>query len=301
MKMRMIVILLLAITARAQEPKGELHLYERTTQIGTVANRQFKDDKGRVVKDIYYTQSDKSTGPFNEELLREQSIRTYGYDEHNCRIIEQQYEPGPKLSRTYKTECIDGTATPRLTVVLRASGTREGEVRHSATGSRQTILYFDNSGQKVVAISGQLPTDIDLVHGWGQELDGFAAGIAPNQEKGRQQDLSVLVNIKNVSHSAEGMIMMSPVLVELRDANGRVVEWKSAYRTFVGNDQSDHCPSFTKEGAPMTGRSQQRGGYGLNEEFGRLAPGKYSMTVSFCVSGQSERLVSNTIFLDVDP
>ena len=80
-----------------------------------------------------------------------------------------------------------------------------------------------------------------------------------------------------------------------------IVEWKFASQTFVGNDQADHCPAFMKEGAPLLGRSQQRAGYGLNEQFGRLAPGRYSMTVSFCVSGQQERLVSNTILLDVAP
>ncbi|HSE24853.1 MAG TPA: hypothetical protein VLB68_24540 [Pyrinomonadaceae bacterium] len=301
MQLTLIIVLIFASKARAQEPKSELHLYERATQIGTVANREFKDEKGRVVKAIYYTQSGIPTGPIKAELLREQSIRTYSYNVHDCKIIEQHYEPGPKLSRTYNTECLDGTAIPRLTTIVRADGTREGEVRHSKTGSRQTILYFDKSGQKVVAISGQLAADIDLVHGWGQELDGFAAGIAPNQEKGRPQDLSVLVNIKNVSHSAEGMITMSPVLVELKDANGRIVGWKFASEAFVGNDQADHCPAFMKEGAPLLGRSQQRAEYGLNEQFGRLAPGRYSMTVSFCVSGQQERLVSNTIFLEVEP
>jgi len=58
----LIVVLLFASSARAQKTKGELRLYERATQIGTVANREFKDDKGRVVKVIYYTQSDKSIG-----------------------------------------------------------------------------------------------------------------------------------------------------------------------------------------------------------------------------------------------
>ena len=47
--------LLLSISVRAQdrESKGELHIYPRATQIGIVANREFKDQKGRVVKVIY--------------------------------------------------------------------------------------------------------------------------------------------------------------------------------------------------------------------------------------------------------
>jgi hypothetical protein len=60
----LIIVLLVASSARAQEPKGALRHYDRATQIGTVAEREFSDDKGRIVKVIYYTQSDKSIGPF---------------------------------------------------------------------------------------------------------------------------------------------------------------------------------------------------------------------------------------------
>ena len=116
-----------------------------------------------------------------------------------------------------------------------------------------------------------------------------------------QQDLKVSVSIKNVGHSTEDVIMISPLLVELKDANGRVAEWKSAYRTYVGSDQPDHCPGYMKLGAPLLGRSQQHSDYSLGEEYKQLAPGKYSMTVSFCMSGQQQRLVSNTIFLEVVP
>src|SRR5215468_9902756 len=64
------LVLLVSITARAQEaePKGELRIYPRPTQIGTVANRQFKDAKGRVVKVIYYMYATPSMSNFREEL-----------------------------------------------------------------------------------------------------------------------------------------------------------------------------------------------------------------------------------------
>src|SRR5215203_5300163 len=77
------ILFLLPVSACAQEleSKGELRIYERATQIGTVASRQFKDDKGRIVKVIYYTHADDSMYRFREELLREQSIHTFEYDE----------------------------------------------------------------------------------------------------------------------------------------------------------------------------------------------------------------------------
>jgi len=96
----LIILLLLSIVVRAQvsDPKSELRLYSRATQIGTTASREFKDDKGRIVKVIYYTGGGSFGGPYREELLREQSIRSYTYDDHNCRIRGERYEPGMKLS-----------------------------------------------------------------------------------------------------------------------------------------------------------------------------------------------------------
>src|SRR6185369_12860396 len=86
-------LLLVSISAHAQErePKGELRIYPRATQIGTVANREFKDDKGRIVKVIYYDYAGGSPGKFREELLREQSSSTYEYDEYDCAIKSKSY------------------------------------------------------------------------------------------------------------------------------------------------------------------------------------------------------------------
>jgi hypothetical protein len=299
----LITLLLLSVAVRAQvaEPKGELRLYGRATQVGTVANREFKDGKGRVVKVIYYTGGGSSfQGPFREELLREQSISTYTYNDQGCRIRSEVFKPGMKLSRTDNVRCHDGTATPRLTTISDARGVKQAEIRHKANGSTQTELLFDSFGDKVVAINGEVPTDVDLLHGWGEELGGFACGIAANRERGRQEDLEVHVTIKNISHDAEGVVMISPVLVELKDITGRVVERKSAYRKDENKTQSEGCPTYMNQGAPFAGRSQPQTGYGLGEQYDRLAPGTYSITIAYCVSGERGLLVSNTILLEVE-
>jgi hypothetical protein len=297
-----VILLLLSVAVRAQvaEPQGELTLYTRATQIGTVARREFKDDKGRIVRVIYYTGGGSFEGPYREELLREQSIRSYTYDDHNCRIKCESYEPGLRLSRTEEVRCFDGTATPSLTTVRDVRGIKEVETRHTASGSTQTILYFDKDGDKVVAIDGELPTDADLAHGWGEMLSGFACGIAANPEKGRQEDLQVHVTIKNVSHEANGVVMISPVLVELKDLTGRVIEPKAAYTRHKDKTESDGCPTYMSQGAPFAGRSQPQTGYELGEQYNRLAPGKYSITITYCVSGVKGRLVSNTIPIEVE-
>ena len=136
------ILLLLSIPVSAQEPEGKLRIYERATQIGTVASREFKDDKGRLVKVIYYSHADTTTNDF-----REQSTRTFDYDEYGCPIKSGSYDRTSKLTRTDEVRCVEGTATPSLTIVRNALGIKHGEIRHTATGGTQTALQFDNTGE----------------------------------------------------------------------------------------------------------------------------------------------------------
>lgn len=301
-KLSVIILLSFLVVSRGQVAarKGELTIYTRATQIGTVASRTFNDDQGRAVEVIYYTGGGNFEGPYREDMLREQSIHLYTYDEHNCRFKSESYEPGMTLSRVEEVRCFDGTATPNLTTVRDARGIKQAETRHTATGSKKTVLYFDYAGDKVVAINGELPMDTDLAGGWGVVFSGFACGIAANREKGRQEELEVHVSIKNISHDADAVVMISPVLVELKDSSGRVIERKTAYRKDESKTQFEECPTYMNQGAPYVGRSQPQPGYGLGEQYDPMAPGKYTFTITYCVSGFPGRLVSNTIFLEVD-
>ena len=292
-------LLLLSISAQDLENKGELRIYHTATQIGTVASREFKDDKGRVIKVIYYTDAGNSMSNFREESLREQSSRTFNYDEYGCRIKSKSYDQNGKLTHDEELRCAEGTATRSLAIIRNGQGIKQGEARYKATGSTQTVLQFDSNGEKVIGITGELPTDTDLIHGWGNLLHGFALGIAAEREKGRQQDMVVHVSLKNVDNEA-GQIMVSPILVELKNSNGQVVEQKAAHRLNPYQTQFNHCPSYLQMGAPQKGRAQPQYNYSLGEQYERLPPGKYSITVTYCVSGVSERLVSNTIEIEVE-
>ena len=294
-------LLLLSISAHAQdlESKGELRIYHRATQIGTVASREFKDDKGRVIKVIYYTDAGNSMSNFREESLRVQSSSTFDYDEYGCPIKSKSYDQSAKLTRIEELRCVEGTATRRLAIIRNSLGIKQGEARYTADGSTQTILHFDSNGEKVIAITGELPSDTDLVHGWGNVLHGFALGIAANREKGRQQDLTVHVSLKYVGNDT-GQIMVSPVLLELKNSNGQVIEQKAAHRINPYQTQYNECPSYLQMGAPQPGRAQPQYQYNLGEQYERLSPGKYSMTITYCVTGLSERLASNTIEIEVE-
>lgn len=294
-----VFLLLLSISARAQErePKGELHIYPRATQIGTVANREFKDHKGRIVKVIYYTYGDGSMSNFREELLRVQSSRTSEYDEHDCPIKNKSYDRSFNLISVEEVRCSEGTSIPVLTIVRNSADIKQRESRHTETGSTQTVLQFDSTGEKVIGISGEVPADVDLVHGWGNVSHGFALGIAANRESGRQQDLEIYVTVKNVDNDS-WTTMVSPVLIELKHSNGQAVQQRASY---TGKpDESGACPTYMQIGAPRAGRALIHYSLNLGERYDPLPPGKYSMTITYCVSEGSERLVSNTIQIEVN-
>jgi len=299
--MFLVILLLLCRSASAQvtEQKGELRLYDMATQIGTTAMREFKDDKGRVVKTIYYTGGGGGiNGPYLEELLSEQSIHVYAYDEYGCRIRSEHYAPGMKLSSTGEVRCLDGTATPQLTTVSDARGVKQFETRHTPSGGTRTRLYLDHDGEKVIGIIGDTPTDVDLAHGWGEEAGGFAIGVAANRERGRQQDLQVSVTIKNAADRSESALMVSLVRVELKDSAGRLIEPKAAYKNRGEVTNSEECSGGW--GVPFLGRSQWLPSYDLGEQYEPLSPGKYSFTVTHCLSANRGLLISNTIYVEIE-
>jgi hypothetical protein len=293
------ILLLLSIYAHAQErePNGELRIYHRATQIRTVANREFKDDKGRTVKVIYYDYTGDSSGNIREELLREQSSSTYEYDEYDCAIKSKRYDRLQNLTSVEEVRCMEGKSIPLLTTVRNSSNVKQRETRHTETGSTQTVLQFDSAGEKVIGINGELPGDTDLVHGWGDAVNGFALGIAADRESGSQQDFWVHVTVKNVDNDS-WTVMVSPVLVELKKSNGQVIQEKATYTS--NPNESGACPTFLQTGAPRAGRAIIQYVFNLAERFDPLPPGKYSMTITYCMSEGSERLISNTIQIEVN-
>jgi len=300
--MFLVILLFLATSVSAQviEQKGELRLYYRATQIGTTGNREFKDNKGRVVKTIYYTGgsaqgSDSIAGPYFEELLHEQSIHLYTYDDHDCRTKSMTYLPGMKLTRTTEVRCLDGTKTPQFSTVRDERGVKISEEIHTANGGTGTVLHFDSGGETVIAFSGETPTGVDLPHGWGKEVSGFASGIAASRDKGPQKDLRVSVTIKNISGRSKADLMVSLVKVELKDSAARLFEPKPNQNVGV---RTEECVGGF--GVPAIGISQWLPGFDLGEQYDPLAPGRYSLTVTHCLSANRGLLISNTIFLEVE-
>jgi hypothetical protein len=296
-------ILIGSANAQTKET-GELHLYSHSTQIGVVANREFKDTKGRVVKVIYYTGgTSEFNGPFREELLQEHSIHTFQFDDNDCSIKSESFAPGMKPSGSSETICFEGTSEAKLITIRNARGIKTVEIRkilkddHSRTKS---TLFFDATGEKVVALDGDIPTDVDLLHGWGEPLNGLALGIAANREKGRLEELQVWSSLKNIDDAGERMPRIWPLLIELKDSNGRFIEPTAQYADDMNQFQSEECPRDKDWGAPFAGSSQLQRGFSFRDRYGQPAPGRYSITIKYCLGDTGKLLLSNTIDVEIE-
>jgi hypothetical protein len=141
-----------------------------------------------------------------------------------------------------------------------------------------------------------MPIDIDLVHGWGNVSNGLALGIAPNLESGPQQETEVYVSVKNIDHDSS-IVMVSPILMELKDADGQVIQENPVRAN--QSQSSGECPTYLQLQAPGEGRVLIQYSFSLGERYNPLPPGKYSLTLTYCMSDVPQRLVSNTIQLEM--
>jgi hypothetical protein len=293
-------ILVGSVNAQTKE-KGELHIYSHESQVGVVANREFKDEKGRVVKTIYYYGDADSNGQYREELLKERSIHTVQFDDNDCPIKGQNFDPGMKLTSSSETICFEGTSEDKLITTRDARGIRTAEIRkilkEDGRSSTSSTLFFDATGEKVVALDGDVPTDVDLLRGWGPSMNGFALGIAVNREKGRQEELEVWCSLKNIDHKGDPYVQ--PWLVELTDSNGRFIEPLKAHAGDV-NKPSEECTRTDDWGGPDAGTSALQRGFWFRERYAVLAPGRYSVTIKYCMRDVGKLLASNQIDVEIE-
>lgn len=288
----------------AQQQAEELTIYPYESQIGTVARRVFRDSEARVTKTIYYRLRQhfrSAKGPYSEEMLAVQSIVLHKYDEGSRQTRAEHYDPHMVLQRIRLTK-YNSQGEKASEMWLRSDGSREYEIRYSKHGS-PSHLYFDESGTKLVAISGVLPQDVDLAYGWGKEVDGLSCGIAPSSPRGPLEEIRIYASVRNQSeHPAEVLTALpyQTVQMVLRDGQGALVPQDEEY---IGKRNSalvrlNRGPSDNLQTLAADQARHYRS-YELREWYSGLAPGSYSLTVRRRASGEEFSLVSNTISIEI--
>ncbi len=167
----------------------------------------------------------------------------------------------------------------------------------------KTVLEFDDSGENLIAIRGQLPDDIDLAYGWGPLIKGLSLGIGANTLKGSLDDICITESVKNLSSTQK--LLLSTfwyhlIKMELHDSTGKVVlqdeqQIKKRTTEFIRRNHGIHEGSRSSE----PGDAQSFGDYQLNLWYSDLAPGKYTLVVKRRSTGDVFDLLSNTLSLEI--
>ena len=292
----------------ADEQSGELILYARRTMIGTVAERVFRDGSGKITKTILYRPRIAASEPVSASFTMPykgdiQPVRVviHKYDKAGRETRTEYYTPDMKLRRILETSYhSDGT---RKSLVSRNSeGIRTHEQRYSRTHG--SLLYFDDTGKKLIGMRGTVPKDIHLAYGHGTTTDGLAYAIGPSKESGHLDDILIYSTVLNKgagSAKVVNALQYRALKMELRDEDGNLVPQDTAYiekRDKLLMDSNRHFREGFKTIPP--GQAESFGTHELREWYSNLKPGNYQLTVRRRASGKEFSLVSNTISITIE-
>lgn len=278
----------LSFLAHAEEEGGKLRTYDRMTQIGTVACRDFHDAGGQLVRQIFYTQG-----------MRVQSSRTYEYDDRDRIKKTTHFDASGILNRTLTYERGEDweRGTWRNADGIRTYLMVRGKGKHGD-------LYFDDTGERLVGARGNLPPDFDLADGWGRAVTGLVCGLGVSTKTGTLDEIELTVTIKNLrpparpsetakfQGSAElpmGSLHYKPRLIS---EQGKVFKAGDAKHATL-NPHAFQKPIRGQRVHP--GRVESRGSSPLSTWFEEIPAGRYQLLVSQPDEDNDLSLISNTI------
>src|SRR5215211_7972340 len=126
--------------------QGELTIYPRDTQIGTIACRTYRDHQGHITKEVFYTGNLDARPPYTEAMLKVQSIAVYKYNEQGQKVKGEHYNANMALDHIW--EILYERDNRRREVKRSPQGIKTYEIRYSGNSSISD-LYYDNSGRNL--------------------------------------------------------------------------------------------------------------------------------------------------------
>jgi hypothetical protein len=270
-----------AALAQAQPP---LNCTGVESAMGIVARRDFVDDRGLVVKQIFYRSADATRAPAcNDGALRVYSSTTITRDGFGRSVVETERAADGTVQRVLRHEYVGDSQEAARDIWYAPDGTRRYEVRRVPHG-RTSQLYYDQRGL-VAGVAGPLPKDVDYALRWGTEADGWSCGIA-------LANASVYVNMKNGTQNETPVTFMDSIDMQLRSAETGAVPALSDDRVRV----SDQPRGMSRLVAPGDAAFYT---YSLEARYGTLPAGHYSIAVACPHPVSGVKVLSNRVEFDI--
>lgn len=290
----MVLLWSLARTAPTgiDQNQGELTVYPKSTENGTLAVRVFRDTHGRLLKKIYYTGQDLSHSVHGYETsLQTREIVLYEYDRKGRSQWEKHYTPRMTLTRTMET--VHSTRGETL-ICRRPDQTKVYEIRPD------TEIYFDDTGKRVIGLKGAIPKEVDLASGWGPTVEGLACGLGFERARGRLKDMRFYLTVRNLTDAPRKIITALPyhqMQLQLQDESGRLMPQDVGLMEKQEQEQVRLDPGTQESTRPI--EAHQAGmegtGYSLKAWYAQLPAGKYTLRVRRRAQGQDFVLVSPAV------
>ncbi len=262
-----------APSANAPAPgQSILHCYPFPTEIGVVARRDFADEHGFIIKEIYYT-STESKLPLTcaESTLRVHAIRIYKRDEMGRALTETDTTPSGAVVGVWRREYRGDEKRPARDVLSDPGGAARYEIRDE--GKFSTHLYYDDR-HRVIGVIGTVPSDVDIAIVWGPETDGWQCGIALAPQRRGERYPAVYLHLRNNSDKEAEAGFARYFETELRDSAGNVVPLTEKY---LAESAGKTRRKGMFHGVEPGGAAFYE--YEIESRYGRLPPGHYSLIV----------------------
>jgi hypothetical protein len=198
-------------------------------------------------------------------MLRVYTIRNITRDALGRSVVETERSAAGEVERVLRHEYQGDSTEASRDLWSAPDGTRRYEIRH-LPGGRASHLYYDENGL-VAGVMGPLPTDVGYALRWGTEVDGWSCGIAVANG-------SVYVHLKNGTQKETSATFVDWFVSELHDMRGAPVPLLPGFA--AAREAKAGSRGTSRLIRPLEAANYA---YGLEERYGRLAPGHYALVV----------------------
>jgi hypothetical protein len=281
--------------SQAQAPApSKLICYDAPTQIGVAARRDFQNERGLVVKSIFYTSMESAGAhiPCAEGTLRVHSVRTFEHDPAG-RVVVETHAKGESVSpfEHWRLDYVGNAEQPVRRTLYTTGGKRTYEIRDAGDGE-SVHIHFDRR-ERVVGIMGSVPTDLSLGFEWGPEIDGWRCAVAVRDD-GEGPLPQINVHLLNESGRETSARFARYLETELRDDQGAIVPLTAGFLSEQSRDTGDSWEGRLLGPGEAAYRSHR-----LADRYGSLPPGRYSLLVRHPHPTARALLVSSSVSFEV--
>lgn len=305
----------------AHDDEGKLIMYDMESEVGTVACREFRDDAGRLTKRIYYTlarpasrpasspadsvevQSFSFDGPFDPNKLVASGVETYDHDVDGRVVRESSLSPTGVL-RSFRSQEYARDGTRSVSRSFKPDGRRVSETHYEPRGHIDAQMTFDQSGRRVVRLTGRMPDDEQWVKEWGPASNGLMCRIDANNTSARLGQMSVTVSVRRLPGGRAAIVgdfSVATVRPQLRDLAGKLVPIDQAALRRRHDELKRTNSLFQPRPIPIgDGESAWAGSFELRDWYPNLEPGWYRLTIERRSTGEAFDLESNGIPIAIE-